>query len=89
MDEAGRPVIFDPACYYGDRETDIAFTEMFGGFSQEFYRAYGQEWPLDAGYAQRKELYNLYHVLNHYNLFSGGYAIQAKSIVLRLLDYIE
>lgn len=85
MDEQGRPVLFDPACYYGDRETDLAFTEMFGGFGTEFYAAYQQSWPLDAGYQQRKDLYNLYHVLNHYNLFGGGYGAQAEQMVERLL----
>ena len=69
----GTPVIFDPACYYGDRETDIAFTEVFGGFSPEFYRGYQLAWPLDNGYQQRKALYNLYHLLNHLNMFGRSY----------------
>ena len=63
------PVIFDPAVYYGDREADIAMTELFGGFSAHFHAAYREAWPLDAGYRVRKNLYNLYHVLNHFNLF--------------------
>jgi len=79
------PVIYDPAVYYGDRETDIAMTELFGGFSTEFYSAYNEVWPLDKGYQQRKKLYNLYHILNHYNLFGGGYVLQAENMVDQLL----
>jgi len=82
----GEPVLFDPATYYGDRETDLAFTEMFGGFGTAFYEAYQQSYPIDPGYGQRKRLYNLYHLLNHYNLFGGGYATQAQSTIDRLLD---
>ena len=75
--------MFDPAVYYGDREADLAMTELFGGFPQEFYRAYNKAWPLDAGYERRKHVYNLYHLLNHLNLFGGGYLEQVNS-VLRL-----
>ena len=81
----GTPVIFDPACYFGDRETDIAFSEMFGGFDREFYRGYRSVYPLEDGYEQRRDLYNLYHVLNHYNLFGGGYGQQAEATIRRLL----
>jgi fructosamine-3-kinase len=81
----GEPVIFDPASYYGDRETDLAMTRLFGGFGAEFYAAYEAAWPLDAGAAARVELYNLYHVLNHYNLFGGGYLAQARAMIERLL----
>lgn len=81
----GRPVVFDPAVYYGDRETDLAMSELFGGFSASFYAAYRAAWPLDPGYGERCELYNLYHVLNHYNLFGGGYAAQAAAMIDRLL----
>jgi protein-ribulosamine 3-kinase len=84
-DDAGNPVIFDPACYYGDREADIAMTELFGGFGGRFYAAYNAAWPLDAGYGVRKTLYNLYHILNHLNLFGGGYASQAERMMDRLL----
>ncbi len=84
-DNNGHPVIFDPAVYYGDRETDIAMTELFGGFKAGFYSAYNQSFPLDEGYATRKILYNLYHTLNHYNLFFGGYAAQAANMTKRLL----
>lgn len=81
----GTPVLFDPAVYYGDREADIAMTELFGGFGSDFYAAYNEAWRLDEGYAVRKSLYNLYHILNHYNLFGGGYADQAEAITGRLL----
>jgi len=82
---AGEPVIFDPAVYYGDREADLAMTELFGGFDERFYQSYRQSWPLDPGYETRKVLYNLYHILNHYNLFGGGYAAQAQGMIDRLL----
>jgi protein-ribulosamine 3-kinase len=81
----GTPVIFDPAPYYGDREADLAMTELFGGFGNDFYTAYRAAWPLDAGYAVRKNLYNLYHILNHANLFGGGYARQAESMMQHML----
>jgi protein-ribulosamine 3-kinase len=73
------PVVFDPAVYYGDREADLAMTELFGGFPREFYRAYEEAFALPQGYEQRKHLYNLYHLLNHLNLFGGGYLGQVKA----------
>lgn len=82
------PVIYDPAVYYGDREADIAMTELFGGFPAGFYAAYNEAWPLDDGYQQRKKLYNLYHVLNHFNLFGGGYGMQAENNIEQLLASI-
>jgi len=85
-DQDGKPVIFDPAVYYGDRETDIAMTELFGGFRPAFYSRYNDCFPLDDGYSVRKTLYNLYHTLNHYNLFGGGYASQATNMTRRLLS---
>lgn len=78
------PVLFDPAVYYGDRETDLAMTELFGGFPSAFYAAYDAAWPRDSGYAQRRDLYNLYHVLNHLNLFGSGYLRQAQGLVTQL-----
>lgn len=81
----GEPLLFDPAVYYGDREADLAMTELFGGFPPEFYAAYQAAWPLDRGYAVRRTLYNLYHVLNHFNLFGGGYGRQAEQMLERLL----
>lgn len=83
---SGEPVIFDPAVYYGDREADLAMTELFGGFGSSFYSAYREAWPLDPGYTTRKTLYNLYHILNHANLFGGGYIGQAESMLQRLLS---
>ncbi len=85
FDSNGEPVIFDPATYYGDREADIAMTELFGGPGAEFYDAYNNTWALDEGYRVRKILYNLYHIINHFNLFGGGYLEQAESMVDRLL----
>ena len=80
----GTPVMFDPALYVGDRECDLAMTELFGGYSSDFYAAYCAAWPLDPGYATRKALYNLYHILNHANLFGGGYAAQAARMTAAL-----
>jgi len=84
-DSSGNPVLYDPACYYGDREADIALTELFGGLTAYFYRAYNQQLPLDSGYPKRKPLYNLYHILNHFNHLGGGYGSQASSLVRSLL----
>jgi protein-ribulosamine 3-kinase len=84
-----QPVIFDPAVYYGDHEADLAMTELFGGFSNRFYQAYHETWPLDPGYKTRKTLYNLYHVLNHFNLFGGGYASQAERMIDSLLSELR
>ncbi|TAG98279.1 MAG: fructosamine kinase family protein [Oscillatoriales cyanobacterium] len=81
----GEPVIFDPATYFGDREVDMAMTELFGGFPAAFYRGYNQVWPLDSGYEKRKTLYNLYHILNHFNLFGGSYDSQANQMINRIL----
>jgi protein-ribulosamine 3-kinase len=81
----GAPVLFDPAVYYGDREADLAMTELFGGFPRAFYSAYRDIAPPEAGYAVRKTLYNLYHVLNHANLFGGGYPARAETMIEWLL----
>ena len=81
----GEPVIFDPAVYYGDRETDIAMTRLFGGFGAAFYEAYESSWPLPDGHQDRQHLYQLYHVLNHLNLFGSGYLGRAISLVDKLL----
>jgi fructosamine-3-kinase len=85
----GEPVVFDPACYYGDREADLAMTELFGGFAPEFHAAYRNAWPLPDAYALRRDLYNLYHVLNHLNLFGGGYGAQAECMIERLLSEVR
>lgn len=81
----GSPVVYDLASYYGDREADLAFSEFFGGFPGAFYQAYLAAWPLPAGYERRKILYNLYHVLNHANLFGGGYVSQAQGMIDELV----
>lgn len=89
FDSTGQPVLFDPAVYYGDRETDLAMTELFGGFPASFYASYQNAYPLEAGYRTRKTLYNLYHVLNHLNLFGGGYLRQTESMLDCLLAEIR
>ena len=86
---AGQPVIFDPASYYGDRETDIAMTELFGGFDPEFYAAYQAHSPLSDGYPLRRDLYKLYHVLNHLNLFGTAYLSRSENIIDGLLAHIS
>lgn len=80
-DSEGNPIIYDPACYYGDREADIAMTELFGGFNSDFYDAYNDTSPLDTGYKIRKNIYNLYHILNHLNIFGGSYSSQASNLI--------
>ena len=86
---SGEPTIFDPAVYYGDRETDLAMTELFGGFSREFYAAYRADYPLDTGYEVRKTLYNLYHILNHLNIFGDGYRSQAQRMMDSLVSELQ
>ena len=85
----GQPVIFDPASYYGDRETDIAMTELFGGFEADFYSAYQAHSPLPDGYRLRRDLYNLYHMLNHLNLFGGGYLSRCENMIDRLMAQVR
>lgn len=82
---AGEPVIFDPAVYYGDRESDIAMTMLFGGFGKEFYDAYAASWPMKPGHERRIRLYQLYHVLNHLNLFGRSYLGQALQLIRAVL----
>ena len=82
----GEVVIFDPAVYWGDREVDLAMTELFGGFGSTFYRGYESIYPTVPGFAKRKILYNLYHILNHYNLFGGSYEGQADRMMASLLN---
>jgi len=87
--ESGAPAIFDPAVYYADREAEIAMTELFGGFGADFYAAYNASWPLDDGYKVRRKLYNLYHIINHLNLFGGGYKAQAESMISQLVHALD
>ncbi|MBC8023821.1 MAG: fructosamine kinase family protein [Burkholderiales bacterium] len=86
--KAGLPIVFDPAVYAGDREADLAMTELFGGFPRELLAAYRTDFALDDGYTVRRDLYNLYHVLNHANLFGGSHVGQASKNVERLLAEI-
>ena len=78
---AGDPAIIDPAAYYGHREADLAMTELFGGYQDRFYDAYLEAWPLAPGYDTRKDVYNLYHLINHLNLFGAGYASAVEGIL--------
>jgi fructosamine-3-kinase len=82
----GTPVIFDPAFYYGDREADLAMTRLFGGFGGRFYAAYDEAWPLDEGSELRRTFYNIYHIINHLNLFGGGYHGQAVGMMQKVLS---
>jgi fructosamine-3-kinase len=88
-DEKGNPVIFDPAIYYGDRETDLAMMELFGHPGQKFFSAYNEHFPLHEGYSVRKNFYNLYHILNHANLFGSSYASQAENMMESLLAEVR
>ena len=81
-----KPVIFDPAVYYGDRESDIAMTYLFGAFPQDFYSSYNKTWPLANGFEKRKNLYNLYHVLNHLNIFGFSYLQQCENLLDNLIQ---
>jgi len=79
----GEPALIDPATYYGHREADLAMTELFGGYDDHFYDAYRSAWGLEPGYEARCEVYNLYHLLNHLNLFGGGYAGSVEQTLRR------
>ncbi len=77
----GKAILIDPAVYVGHREADLAMTELFGGFPKEFYSAYREAHPLQEGYEERRDIYNLYHLLNHLNMFGTTYLEPVKSIV--------
>lgn len=81
--EDGSPWLIDPAAYVGHREADLAMTELFGGFAPPFHEAYQASWPLDSGYPERREVYNLYHLVNHLNLFGEGYAASVERVLAR------
>ena len=89
IDIQGHPFVFDPAVYYGDHEADLAMTELFGGFDSRFYEAYQDAFPLESDYPVRKTLYNLYHILNHLNIFGGDYRSQAERMIDALLSEIR
>lgn len=84
--DSGEPIILDPATYYGDPEADLAMTELFGRFPEAFYQAYDAVKPIDSGYKERKVFYNLYHILNHFNLFGGSYSSQANMMIGKILN---
>lgn len=83
VDSRGEAVLIDPAVYYGHREADLAMTELFGGFGAQFYQGYTDEWPLEPGYSSRRDIYNLYHLLNHLNLFGMSYAGSCLAVLQR------
>lgn len=85
IDSSGEPWLIDPAAYVGHAEADLAMTELFGGFDRRFYDSYRETAGIDPGYADRKDLYNLYHLLNHLNLFGGSYLYSVLSIVGRYI----
>jgi protein-ribulosamine 3-kinase len=82
--DQGEPAIIDPAAHYGWAEAELGMTSLFGGFPGEFYDSYNEVNPLEAGWRTRLPIYNLYHVLNHVNLFGTGYLSQARSILSSL-----
>jgi len=82
--EGSVPVIYDPACYFGDAETDLAMTELFGRFPESFYQGYREFRAIDEGYEERRDLYQLFHLLNHALLFSGHYAVQCRDLIRKL-----
>ena len=88
-DEHGQPVIFDPASYYGDHEADLAMMELFGHPGRQFFDAYRESFEVDKGYSVRKNFYNLYHILNHANMFGGSYAMQAQNMMEVLLAEVR
>jgi len=88
-DSAANPVIYDPACYYGDHEADLAMMELFGRPKPLFFEVYNDVFPIEAGYTQRRDLYNLYHILNHANLFGATYLRQASRMIEHLLGQIK
>lgn len=83
--ENDEPAIIDPATYYGHREADLGMTLLFGGFSEQFYGAYNEEYPLHKGWEQRMEIYKLYHLMNHLNLFGEGYFGQVLSVLHKIV----
>ena len=80
--QSGLGILYDPACYWGDREVDIAMTKLFGSFNKDFYKGYEDIWPLDHSVKDRTDIYNLYHLLNHANIFGGSY----KEASLKIID---
>jgi fructosamine-3-kinase len=83
IDHLDEPCLIDPAVHYGNRESEIAFTQLFGGFDESFYRSYNESFKLQDGFQRRVDIYNLYPLLVHVNLFGGGYARQVRGILGR------
>jgi protein-ribulosamine 3-kinase len=81
----GEPVIYDPACYFGDREAEFGIINMFGGFTDEFYQGYNSVWPFDVGFENRLPLYELYHTLNHFNIFGPSYGASCQRLIDQLV----
>ena len=86
MDKSGKGVIFDPASWWADKEVDIAKTKLFGGFRKEFYEEYHRIFPIKNGFEKRIIIYNFYHILNHANMFGGGYLKQVEDYVKAILN---
>jgi len=86
VDKSGRGVIFDPASWWADNEVDIAMTKLFGGFRKEFYEEYHRIFPIKNGFEKRIIIYNFYHILNHANMFGGGYLNQVEDYVKAILN---
>jgi len=86
MDKNGKGVIFDPASWWADNEVDIAMTKLFGGFRKEFYEEYHRIFPIKKGFEKRIIIYNFYHILNHANMFGGGYIKQVRDYVKAILN---
>jgi len=86
MDKNGKGVIFDPASWWADNEVDIAMTKLFGGFGKEFYEEYHRVFPVKNGFEKRIIIYNFYHILNHANMFGGGYLNQVEDYVKAILN---
>ena len=86
MDKNGKGVIFDPASWWADNEVDIAMTKLFGGFRKEFYEEYHRIFPIKNGFEKRIIIYNFYHILNHANMFGGGYLKQVQDYVKAILN---
>lgn len=82
----GAPALIDPAVYYADREAELAYTHLFGGFDASFYAAYQESWPLEPGFRDRRDLYNLYHLLNHLNIFGESYGYQVDAVLRRYVS---
>ncbi len=88
FDHTGMPVIYDPAVYYGDFETDLAITRLFGALPDDFYATYQRYNPLPVGWQVRTSVYNLYHILNHLNIFGDGYLTQARYLMDSILNEV-